>query len=296
MGDRHSLLWLAGCVCLVASSASATDKTSLACIQASDEGQTARDSGNLLRSRELFAQCAAQTCPALIRRDCTSWLEQVQQQVPSVVLGAHDSQGRDVLDARVTVDGKSIEKPVDGGSVELNPGSHVIRWEEAGLEPVEVRIALRLQEKNRPVVATFAAPLGATSMSSTASPDALAATGGPERPNAPSSGRVGVPASAYLLGGIGVAALGAFGYFGIRASADSSRLHDTCAPACDHASVESLKTKVLVADIALGVGVVGLATAAFIALRGGRSPRAAAWDVHVAPAEGGARAQMRMTF
>src|SRR5882724_7604070 len=125
MGNRPSLLQLAACVCLVAPSASATDKTSMACIRASDEGQTSRDSANLLRARELFAECAAQACPALIRRDCTSWLEQVQQQMPSVVLGAHDAQGRDVLDARVTVDGKAIERPVGGGALEQNPGSHV---------------------------------------------------------------------------------------------------------------------------------------------------------------------------
>src|SRR5258706_7731178 len=174
MGDRHTLLGLAACVCFVASTASATDKTSLACIQASDEGQTARDSGNLLRARELFAECAAQTCPALIRRDCTSWLEQVQQQIPSVVLGAHDSQGRDVLDASVTVDGKAIEKPVGGGALELNPGSHVIRWELAGSEPVEMRIALRVQENNRPVVGTSAPSLAGTGASSAAALDAAA--------------------------------------------------------------------------------------------------------------------------
>ncbi len=98
-----------------------------------------------------------------------------------------------------------------------------------------------------------------------------------------------------MLGGVGVAALGAFGYFGLRASADSNRLHDICAPACDHASVQALKTKVLVADVALGVGVVGLAAATFIALRG-RSPAAATWDVRVAPAQGGARAQVQMMF
>src|SRR5258705_13950016 len=90
------------------SDASAADKPSLACIQASDEGQTARDSGNLLRARELFAQCSDPKCPTMIRRDCTSWVEKVEPQIPSIVVGAKDEQGHDVLDATVTVDGQPL--------------------------------------------------------------------------------------------------------------------------------------------------------------------------------------------
>src|SRR3954471_4883993 len=98
----------------------AADKTSLGCIQASDEGQTARDSGDLLHARELLAECAAIKCPPLIRRDCTLWLEDVQRQMPSVVLGAHDTAGHDVLEATVQVDGEP--KRLDGTPLELAPG------------------------------------------------------------------------------------------------------------------------------------------------------------------------------
>jgi len=103
-------LHLAVAGAVLASGARAADKVSLACIQASDEGQTSRDAGNLLQARELFAQCAVAKCPSLIRRDCTAWLEQVQLQIPSVVFGAHDAAGRDVLDSKVTIDGQALEK------------------------------------------------------------------------------------------------------------------------------------------------------------------------------------------
>src|SRR4051812_14033145 len=111
-------LWLtlgaisAGIAAFVRPSAAA-DKTSLGCIQASDDGQTARDSGDLLHARELLAVCAASKCPAPIRRDCTSWLEEVQRQIPSVVLGAHDTAGHDPLQA----------KGEGGGGPKSPPGS-----------------------------------------------------------------------------------------------------------------------------------------------------------------------------
>src|SRR6185369_14144514 len=156
---RLSPLWVLAILSTPAlRDAGAADKTSLGCIQSSDAAQTARDEGNLLRARELFAQCADPKCPAMIRRDCTTWVEQVQQQMPSVVLGARDAEGHDVLDATVTIDGVAADRKALGGPIELNPGAHVVRWESSSGDRVEMRIALRAQEKNRSVVATFARP------------------------------------------------------------------------------------------------------------------------------------------
>jgi hypothetical protein len=295
MRYRRSLLGVVASVCLASWDGTAADKTSLGCIQASDEAQTARDGGNLLRARELFAECAAPKCPALIRRDCTNWVEQVQQQIPSVVLGAHDAQGRDVLDARVTVDGQPMDKRVVGGPLELNPGSHVIRWESAGSEPVEMRIALRLEEKNRPVVATLS--IAGTAPASSAAPTDSSVSPSPsERPLDSVAPRSGLPVSVYVLGGIGIAGLATFGYVGLRAKRDSDSLHDVCAPACAHADVQALKTKVLVADVALGIGLAGLTAATVIALTSRGAPPKTAWDVHVAPTVGGARAEALVRF
>jgi len=266
------------------SDAVAADRTSLACIQASDEGQTARENGNLLRARELFAQCTEAKCPALIRRDCASWLEQAQLQIPSIVLGARDAEGHDLLDAKVIIDGQPYDEKVHGGPVELNPGPHVIRWERAGDEPIEMQLVLRSQEKNRNVVATF------SRSTSTGAPSAS------EKTTEATPPKGGLPTATYVLGGVGVAALGAFTYFGLRARHDSDSMHDTCAPACPHDQVTALKTKLVLADVALGVGTVSLAVAAVIAITGqSRAPKAA-WDLRMAPTRGGARAQVEIRF
>jgi hypothetical protein len=266
------------------SDAVAADRTSLACIQASDEGQTAREHGNLLRARELFAQCTEAKCPALIRRDCASWLEQAQVEIPSVVLGARDAEGRDLLDAKVIIDGQPYDEKVHGGPVELNPGPHVVRWERAGDEPIEMQLVLRSQEKNRNVVATFS-----HSTSTGASP-------GSEKTTETTPQKGGLPAATYVLGGVGVAALGTFAYFGLRARHDSDSMHDTCAPACPHDEVTALKTKLVLADVALGVGTVSLAAAAVIAITARSNAPKSTWDLRMAPVAGGARAQVDIRF
>ncbi len=280
---RRPAIWaIVAAAAWAPSNVDAADKTSLGCIQASDEGQTARDNGHLLRARELFAQCSEPKCPTLIRRDCTSWIEQLQAQIPSVVLGARDAEGHDVLDARVTIDGQPLEDKVRGGPIELEPGPHVIRWESAGVEPVEMRIALRAQEKNRAVVATFSR---STSM-----------TMAPAAPAPAKVGLLALPTATYVLGGVGVAALGAFAYVGLRARRDSEALHETCAPACARDDVAALKTKLLVADVALGVGAVSLAAAAVIALTGRTPTSKTAWDLRVAPNTTGARGEVEVRF
>jgi hypothetical protein len=287
----HVLWGIAAGAILPRSNAAAADKASLACIQASDEGQTARDSGNLLRARELFAKCADPKCPAMIRRDCTSWVEKVEPHIPSIVVGARDAQGHDVLDATVTVDGQPVDK-AQAGPLELNPGPHLVRWEGVG-EPVEMRIALRPQEKNRAVIATLTRPGGSPGATTGSTNDQPAQFGADKGQEPASSG--GLPAASYVFGGVGVAALGVFTYFGLRAKHDSNALHDGCAPGCSHADVQALKTKMLLADVALGVGIVGIAAATFFAIRGESAPKSA-WQLDVAPEVGGASARIDVRF
>jgi hypothetical protein len=82
----------------------------------------------------------------------------------------------------------------------------------------------------------------------------------------------------------------------VRAKRDSDSLHETCAPACSHDDVTALKTKLLIADIALGVGVASLGAATLIALSGrGPSPKQT-WELRMAPTHGGARARVEIRF
>jgi hypothetical protein len=274
------------------STADAADRTSLTCIRVAEEGQKARDAGDLLRARELFAQCAVHSCPTVVRQDCTSWVEDARRETPSIVLGAHDAQGRDVLDARATIDGTPVQTKLDGTPIELNPGPHTVRLESEGVTPVETQVVLRPGDKNRAIMVTLAPPGTAT----TATMPRPSATTPPPPPTGETpSGHV--PWGAYALGGVGLAAMGTFAYFGITGKRDVDNLRATCAPGCKAQDKQNAFDKLLVADIALGVGVVSLVAALWIGVHGLTTPSTSSgWTVQVRPRVGGAEAAVEARF
>jgi hypothetical protein len=280
---------LAGaCVPLVPFDAIAADKAAVACIQSAEQGEGARKAGQLLHARELFAQCSARECPGMLRRDCAAWLEDADRQIPSIVLGAHDAEGRDVIDARASVDGSLVRERLDGNPIALDPGSHAVRFERAGLPPVELHVVLRAGEKNRPILATLAPP---------APPAPLPApVPTPAPAPAPIDHSRHVPAGAWLLGGAGVVALGVFGYFGVTGMNDANMLRSTCAPGCTDAQVQSVRWNLVAADIGLGVGALSLAAATWIGVRALTRSKAAAWDLVLVPAPNAARAGVVIRF
>jgi hypothetical protein len=284
--------------------ADAADKTSLACIRAAEEGQAARDGGQLLRARDLFAVCAARECPAMLRRDCTSWLEDARRQTPSIVVVARDTAGRDVVDAQVTVDGVARQPQLDGSPIELDPGQHVVhvslgesaRAQMPGADAQEQRILLAPGEKTRTINVTFVRPQPApVPAPPVPSPPPSAAPPAMPQPPQRTHGH-GLPAGSYLLGGLGLAALGVFGTFGVLGLTDANHLRATCVPACQSSDVDAVHTKLLVADVALGVGVVSLAVATWLGLNALGAPAPSSWEVQVAPRVGGVAGGVRLSF
>jgi hypothetical protein len=288
---------------LVASDGAAADKAAVACIQAAEEGETARKTGDILHARELFAQCSARECPTMLRRDCAGWLEDAERQIPSIVLGAHDAQGNDVVDARASVDGTLVREHLDGNAIALNPGSHVVRFESTGKVPSEVRVVLRAGEKNRPILATLAppAPPAPAVPPSAGSPRTAApAPASPPPSVTPAEEKRSVPAGAWVLGGVGLAAFGVFGYFGLTGMNDATTLRTTCAPGCTDAQISAVRMKLVAADIGLGVGILSVVAAVWIGVRGlthsrGAAP-ASAWEIVVAPSLTGSQAGLVVRF
>jgi hypothetical protein len=268
--------------------ARAADKPALACIRAAEDGQAARDANQFLRARELFAVCAAPECPAVLRKDCTSWLEEVKRRIPSIVVSVRDRGGHDVLDAQASIDGVVRQRPLDGRAIELDPGLHSVRVEAAQSEPIETKVVLGAGEKDRPILVTLGAP----------QPSMAEATPARATPAPPSSGEAQslaplpeqpaphktLPLATYLLGGAAVVAMGVFGYFGIRGLVDANHLRGTCAPGCAPARVDGVEGELRAADIALGVGTLSLAGAMAFAIWGSSSAgRTAAVPLEMSP-------------
>src|SRR5262249_31598684 len=85
-----------------------------ACAAASDQAQQLRDEAKLRAARAQLIICADETCPGVIRKDCAGWLADVEARLPSVVFRVLDPAGKDLVQVKLTVDGKKLTDTLDG--------------------------------------------------------------------------------------------------------------------------------------------------------------------------------------
>jgi hypothetical protein len=228
------------------SRASADEKQ--ACVAASEKAQQLRSAGKLGEARDQLNICGRTECPKLVQQDCTQWMSELLASLPSVVPGARDLKGRDIVDARLTVDGKVVAEALDGKPIVIDPGVHTFVFESKGFPAVHEQVVVKPGEKNRLVSVTFAAP------------DERAGQGPVAPPPATDSPSSSPPIAAYVLGGVGLAALGAALYFDLSASGDAHDLRSGCSPNCAQSDVDDIKTKYTVAGVTAGIGGALLVT------------------------------------
>jgi hypothetical protein len=215
-----------------------------ACASAADQAQQLRDDGKYRRAREQLLVCARDLCPAPIKRDCLEWLSSLEAIAPTIVLGAKEGT-KDLADVKVSVDGVPVTEKLDGKPMQMDLGKHTFKFEYAG-QTKEEDFIIGAGQKNRNVSVTFAVPTAV-----------VAPTVPREQP---SEGSL-VPA--IVVGGIGVVALGSFAIFGLGGKSDVDDLQ-SCKGHCTEESVDKARTKLIIADISLGVGIVALGVATYM--------------------------------
>src|SRR5579871_3288109 len=124
MGKGLLALALTSTLVLRASLSPADDKSD--CADAAVQGQRLRNAHKLLLAREKLLVCAAQSCPVVVQRDCTSWLAELEQSLPTAVFTATDAQGRDRLDVTLQID-DGPPSDLRGQALPLDPGPHTLR-------------------------------------------------------------------------------------------------------------------------------------------------------------------------
>lgn len=236
------------------------DGAALDCPSASEEGQRLRDKNRWLEAREMFRACSIDKCPKVVRRDCSKWLAELDESLPSIVVAAQDASGADLQGVRVQADGRTIASRLDGSPIAVDPGEHTFTFEAEGYRTITQKIVMHVSEKNRLVRVTL------VSTTQAAKPE-------PATPKSaePAKTSGGAPVLAYVAGGIGVLALGSFAYFGLTSKKDLTDLRATCAPYCEQGQLDDVKSKMLVADVSLGVGIVALGVATILFLTHGGS-------------------------
>ncbi|AKT38759.1 hypothetical protein [Chondromyces crocatus] len=238
------MLATATALALFAASSSARADVIETCAEASEEAQARRDRGELRAARALLLTCAAAECPAVVQRDCASWLEDLDMRQPSILLRVRDTAGHERADVRVSIDGEERATVLDGRAISVDPGSRRVRVETQGFAPVEQVLQVRERERGRIV------DLVLPSMQPRATPT----------PEVRASNGWHVPLSSWVLGGVAVAGGATFAIFGARAQGDVREMRGTCAPHCDADRVDAAKREALVANVALGAGVAALGT------------------------------------
>jgi hypothetical protein len=244
---REVRVWvdvLAAATLLVTGDTRAVDKSE--CVAAYEQAQVLRDAAKLRGAREQLLLCAQPACPAFIQSDCTHWLKDVENNLPTIVISARDQNGREITTVRVRQDGAPLLEALDGKAIAVDPGPHSFRFERGTDAPVEQRYVIHQGEHNRPILVQLG-------------PKVL--------PSAPVDVETGgSPTWAWVAGSLGAVGIGGFAYFGLTGHSEIERLRSQCAPSCNQSDVDSARRKLFVADASLGIGVVSLAVATYLFL------------------------------
>jgi len=294
----------------VAHAEDAAPPTKTSCAEAYESSQETRASGHLQEARTGLAFCAQTECPAFVQKDCARWLEEVERELPSVVISVAGLDPEATRVASLKIDGVDRTDALAGKPISLNPGKHELTLESPG-EPAIVRQIVALQGvQNRAVEIR----VGAAAATLEPSPEPTFAA------DASGAGTSPLRSYAYVAWGVGAVGLGVFGVFGTLGRADEKALKEDCPKVTDLPELEapgtclqsdfddrksSYQTKNLIADIGLVTGIVAAAggTALFI-LSATQSPSAPATGapstaglrLDLGPTRGGARASLSGAF
>jgi hypothetical protein len=174
---------------------------------------------------------------------------------------------------KVSMDGEILQSTLDGTAIQVDPGTHTFHFEPTDGVPGDQQVLVLEGEKAR--VITYAIS-GAV-----AAPPGQPPPGQPS-PEQPSSWN-GTKTAAVAVAGVGVVSLAVGIIVGAMGSsqASSDKSAGGCAPpggpaGCSDDEVSSIKTKLIVSDILIPVGIVGVGAGIVLYLTSGGSSKASA--------------------
>ena len=243
-------------------------ETKVACSNSYMQTQTLRAAGKLVEARQSVLRCVQPRCPEVLRRDCLQWHEEISKAIPSVVVGVRNEQGLDLEDARVSVDGVPWADALQGKELTLDPGAHVFRVEHA-TGSIERRVLVRQGERNRLLTFTLASD-ASVQLYASSYPDSVAS-----HPESDLTAEHGSSRAmwGYGIGGLGVVALGAGAFFGLKASSKWSERNDHCTDSgCDQVAAtasDDAHDAAMVANIGVLTGAMGIGVGSYLLLTDG---------------------------
>jgi hypothetical protein len=211
------------------------------CRSAYEDGQRLRRAKKLRAAIDMFIVCSRDPCPAAFQPECQRWTGEVQAELPTIVVDVRRGGAIDAT-AAVVVDGAPFVERVDGVARPLDPGDHEVRV-STGDRTVTRRILVVEGVKAQHFLFDF---------------DPKPRSAAPPQRAAPSP-------LVWVLGGTGIAALGAYAFFGLRGLSQRDDVL-ACTPQCPQERVDDARRSLLLADIFLGTSVLALGGAAVLYL------------------------------
>jgi hypothetical protein len=276
------------------------------CAEAYESAQESRASGALQQTRSRLAYCAQTECPAFVQKDCAHWLEEVDRELPSIIISVVGLDTDAAKGASLAIDGRVIADSLSGKAITLDPGKHQLVLERPGSEPVTRTLLAQQGVQNRVVEIR----VGEEGLSSSASESVFDADAAAPRSST-------LRSLAFVSWGAGAVGIGAFAVLGTLARADEDRFREDCASVattedllgpgiCLQSTADRRKAKYereeVLADVGLIAGIAGAAagTVLFVLSTSSDSPSDAepksSARLEVSPLPGGAWASVSGAF
>jgi len=216
MKRRRLVVSVALAVSAVLSSrpAVAADPTTAECLAASEASLKSGNEHRLRKERSELLVCAAASCPADIRQECTRRVDEVNTAIPTIIFETKDASGNDLSAVKVSMDGQVLAERLEGSALSIDPGAHTFVFETAGQAPVTKQFVIRESQKNRHEAIRLGSP-AASSTPTTASTE------------------LGTQKTvAIVAGGVGVVGIAVGSVFGFVAMARKNDAESACPADC----------------------------------------------------------------
>jgi hypothetical protein len=254
------------------------------CSAAYERSQTEKLAGHYVAATAAALECSQIQCSAAIVKECVRFYEALEADTPTLVFSARKYEGGELTDVRVEMDGQLATEQITGRPLAVDPGPHDFVFSHPQRGRIQIRETARVGDHARVIEVQFVDP--------NAKPVDKGAAAAPPTKLGPRK----IPVLSYVLGGVGVAALGAFTYFRVAGVKDYNQLNSNCSPECNPDDVDPIRKKFTLSYVSLGVGIASLAGAGLVYVVAPRRDTVPALQASVTAHGGGAMAGVKATF